>query len=533
MKILIIDDEALARESLKMQIEKCGEHAIYETADGRAALVNLREESPDVVFIDIQMPGMSGIEFMERGREICGTAFFVVLSGYNSFEYAQKAIKYSACEYLLKPVSDDSIFELLKKIGHKISEKEQKQNRYQQMYLSEQRQKESLQRKYIYELLNVKRSRRESLIQKIEELGICFDKPYFQIILIRTGNILPSEEELLKFGIRNMAKEIFSAEGQSVELFDDINGIGILLNTFQPLCEETVQNCDETFQKDVSKMFEETNKFCRFIQVNQVTFGIGERKRGIDMLDEAYDSAKQTLNLYLTSGEYKIYFSGKEKKNIENYIDKQEWEKRFSKALFTEDEEMLVPYIEEFYAQYAAGDGMSVKELHKIHLSFFVLLQKLVKRYETEAMSEDEFSLYNKIQKMDSIEEMRQFVLKKVDESFQMIRERPNSGNSKIVYRGKHFIEKNLGNELTLNAVAEYAGVSAVYFSKIFKEEEKKTFIEYVTERRIETACELLESNMKTAEISERIGYHDMKHFYKVFKKYMGVSPSQYRKKVR
>ena len=124
-------------------------------------------------------------------------------------------------------------------------------------------------------------------------------------------------------------------------------------------------------------------------------------------------------------------------------------------------------------------------------------------------------------------------MLDKVEICFRIIENHSISGNKKVVWRGKQFIEENLGNDLTLNATAEYAGVSPVYFSKLFKEEENKNFIDYVTERKMQIACELLEKNMKTAEISERIGYHDMKHFYKVFKKYMGVTPSQYRKKIR
>lgn len=527
MKVLIIDDEVLAREALKIQIRKFADYSILEAGDGEEGLAILKKENPDVAFIDIQMPGMSGIDFMEEGRKICSQTFFIVLSGYNFFAYAQKAIEYNACKYLLKPVSDQAVEELFKEIELKLSVRERQKNKYKEIYLTEQKQKRSLKRKYIYELLNVKKSRRESLVKRIEELGSCFDKPFFQIFLIRIGNILPNEEELLKFGIWNIAGEIFTGEEQCIELFDDISGAGILLNTINPPYENE-------FQKNINAMFAETNKFCRFIGVNQVTFGIGERVQGIESLDAVYDSAKQTLNLYLAGGEHKLYFAGGDTLKCKyNTSNKQNWEKRFTKALLTENKEAVIECIDDFYAQYTEGDFISIKELHKLHLSFFVLLQKAVQSYETRDRLEDEFYLYNKIQKLDSIEEMHQFLLEKVRACFQIIDTQRISGNKKIVQRGKQFIEENLGNDLTLNAVAEYAGVSAVYFSKIFKEEEGKNFIDYVTKRRMEIACDLLEGNMKTAEISERIGYHDMKHFYKVFKKYMGISPSQYRKKIR
>lgn len=532
MKVLIIDDEALARESLKMQIRKFSACPVFEAKDGAEALACLQEENPDLVFVDIQMPGMSGIDFMEQGRKLCSQAFFIVLSGYDSFEYAQQAIRYRASEYLLKPVSDQKVRDVLREMELRLIAREQEKNKYKEILISERKKRKSLKRKYIYELLNVNRERRSGVMKKMEELGIQFDKPYFQIFLIRMGGGMTpanqtSLEELQKFGIWNIAEEVFEGEEQSVELFDDINGVGILLNTSHPPYEQE-------FEKRIDTMFEETNRFCEFIGVNKVTFGIGERKQGMDLLDEVYDSAKQALNLYLTGGEQRLYFPEREKgAGRRRTVSRQIWEKRFSKALFMEDEEAVVECVNDFYDQYVGGKLMSIKELHKIHLSFFVLLLKALKNYETEGKIEDEFYLYNKIQKLESIEEMKRFLLEKVDIFFQIIRTQSVDGNQQIVQRGKQFIEENLGNELTLNSAAEYAGVSAVYFSKIFKEEEKKNFIDYVTERRMEIACELLETNMKTEEISERIGYHDVKHFYKVFKRYMGVSPGQYRRKVR
>lgn len=527
MKVLIVDDEALARESLKMQIKQFTDAHLFEAGDGKTALAVLAKEKPELVFVDIRMPGMSGIEFMEHARKIYSQIFFVVLSGYDSFEYAQKAIRYDAIEYLLKPVNDRDIREVFWKVKEKLLEREQEKEKYEEIYLSERKKKRSLQRKYIYEFLNVKKSRREGIAKKLEDLGVNFDKSYFQVFLIRTGSIAvqAAEEEMLKFGIWNIAQEIFYDDGK-IYLFDDINGVGVLFNTALP-------SGGQVFEQKAEALFEEANKFCEFIGVNKVTIGIGVRKEGVDILDEVYDSARYALNLYLTGGEYRIYFARQSSQSDISGFNRSDWEKRFTKGLLAEDKKAVVECVNDFYAQYLNGNLKSVKELHKLHLSFFVLLLKTVRNYQPDALPEDEFYLYNKIQRLDSIEEMKKYVLDKVEICFRIIENHSISGNKKVVWRGKQFIEENLGNDLKLNATAEYAGVSPVYFSKLFKEEENKNFIDYVTERRMQIACELLEKNMKTAEISERIGYHDMKHFYKVFKKYMGVTPSQYRKKIR
>ena len=295
MKVLIVDDEALARESLKMQIKQFTDAHLFEAGDGKTALAVLAKEKPELVFVDIRMPGMSGIEFMEHARKIYSQIFFVVLSGYDSFEYAQKAIRYDAIEYLLKPVNDRDIREVFWKVKEKLLEREQEKEKYEEIYLSERKKKRSLQRKYIYEFLNVKKSRREGIAKKLEDLGVNFDKSYFQVFLIRTGSIAvqAAEEEMLKFGIWNIAQEIFYDDGK-IYLFDDINGVGVLFNTALP-------SGGQVFEQKAEALFEEANKFCEFIGVNKVTIGIGVRKEGVDILDEVYDSARYALNLYPVS----------------------------------------------------------------------------------------------------------------------------------------------------------------------------------------------------------------------------------------
>lgn len=525
MRVLIIDDEILARESLKIQIKQFTNIQIFEAGDGKTALKLLEKENPELVFVDIQMPGMSGIEFMERARKIYSQIFFVVLSGYDSFQYAQKAMEYDAFRYLLKPVSDSDIKKVFQEVEEKLKAQRQKTEKYQEIYFSEKKKRQSLQRKYIYELLNVKKDRRRTVMKKLAQLGIDFKEAYFQIFLIRLNSIPITEEEILKFGIWNIAKELFSEDGR-IELFDDINGVGLLFNT-------SASVFGETFEQKIDNFFSEINKYCEFIELNKVTMGIGKRKQGVEMLDEVYASAKQALNLYLTGGEHRLYWDERSMQLDINKVNRHDWEKRFTKGLLEEDKTTVIECVDDLYDRYINGEFKSVKELHKLHLSFFVLLLKTMRSYQLDDVIEDEFYLYNKIQKLDSIDEMKNFLLEKVELCFNVIQSNSMNGNHKVISMGKQFIEENIGNELTLNATAEYVGISPAYFSKIFKEEEQKNFIDYVTERRMAVACELLEKNMKTAEISERIGYHDIKHFYKKFKKYIGVTPSQYRKKIR
>ena len=525
MKVLIVDDEILARDSLKIQLSQFENIIIFEAANGKLGLEIMESENPDLVFIDIQMPEMTGLEFMEFARKISQQAFFVVLSGFDSFTYAQKSMEYDTFRYLLKPINDTEIKKVVYEVRDQLLIQKTKVEKYKEIYSSEKRKEQSLRRKYIYELLNTKKDRKLTVLKKLDQLGIYFKYPYFQIVLIRTNKLAIGEEEIFKFGVGNIAKEIFENEGE-IYLFDDISGVGLLLNMKR-------KDIEESFEKEVNNYFAMVNKYCDFVILNRITMGVGKRKEGIESLDIVYDSAKHALELYLTGGERQLYSDKKYEQSDENKLDRYSWEKRFTKGLVEEDKQAVIKCIDDFYGGYVSGDCKNIKDLHRLHLSFFVLIIKTMRSYKQEEVVEDEFYWYSKIQKLDSIDEMRSYLMEKIDTCFDLIESKANNSNHKVILMGKQFIEENIGNELTLNATAEYAGVSPAYFSKIFKEEVHENFIDYVTERRMKIACDLLASNMKTAEISEKIGYHDIKHFYKKFKSYIGVTPSQYRKKIR
>ena len=103
------------------------------------------------------------------------------------------------------------------------------------------------------------------------------------------------------------------------------------------------------------------------------------------------------------------------------------------------------------------------------------------------------------------------------------------TAHEKIMWRAKAYIKQNIGYDLTLESVAEHVNFSPTYFSRFFKSEEGMNFIDYVTKTRIEKAKELLDRNVKTADICSEIGFRDVKHFYKIFKKIEGVTPGQYK----
>ena len=117
-KLFIADDEAIIREGLRCLLdwETLGFTIAGEAANGDAALQFLLSETPDLVLLDIRMPGMSGLDVVRIAREHGYDGKVVILSGYSDFNYARTAIRYGVLSYLTKPIDEDELLEIVTQI---------------------------------------------------------------------------------------------------------------------------------------------------------------------------------------------------------------------------------------------------------------------------------------------------------------------------------------------------------------------------------------------------------------------------------
>ena len=118
LKVLLVDDEPFIVQGLSLLLdwEKEGCEIAATAQNGKEALAYLRSNKVDLIIADIKMPEMTGLELLETiRREQVSDAYFVILSGYSDFSYAQQAIRYSCMDYVLKPVEKDVLTEIIRK----------------------------------------------------------------------------------------------------------------------------------------------------------------------------------------------------------------------------------------------------------------------------------------------------------------------------------------------------------------------------------------------------------------------------------
>lgn len=129
-KIVVADDEPKIRRGIEniLNWDEFNIEIVGEAEDGEVALEVINREKPDIIFLDINMPFLNGLTLLQKLRETNNKSLVIIISGYDDFSYAQKALQFNAFDYILKPVSRQNIEDIVLKAVNKLEEAEKENN---------------------------------------------------------------------------------------------------------------------------------------------------------------------------------------------------------------------------------------------------------------------------------------------------------------------------------------------------------------------------------------------------------------------
>lgn len=531
MQILVVDDETLARENVINILNSFGFNDVLEAQDGFDALKLLDEIKPDIIIADIKMPEMDGIEFLSRSRKIHKDMIFILLSGYDLFEYAQKAITYGAFGYLLKPVDDIELKSVIDSAISTLDQKARQQEFNSLMRIGGTQGAEFLKSRLIFELVKGNFNNEKYYKEKLKELNVCFVNELFQVLLISIDNFstltgVPSKEhELLKFSIENIASEILNNNDIPTYPFDFEDGKGFLIN----ISSESVF----MDKAHLLPVFEEILKCIEHYMGFTATIGVGLIVDNISDLSVSYVRAQESISQRLSKGGNQAFFleefpASKDISARISFKTEQDFMAHFEKC----DKDSVINLIRSLYEPFKNVDIIDMGDLHKLNFQLILLIYKIMSAFglNSEKLLGDEFVFYNCLNAHSSIDAIISSFDERLDicvENIAIIREK---GNKKIMDITKDFIAANYNKDITLETLADNVHLSAAYFSKQFKYYFGENFVDYLIHFKINKAKELLKEGVyKANEVSKMIGFNDVKYFYKVFKRYTGLTPSAYK----
>lgn len=524
--VLLADDEEEVINVIMKKInwEEIGFSVIGYANNGVKALEMVEELGPDVVMTDIKMPYMDGMELSNRIKALYPGTKILLFTGFDEFEYAKEAVHLEVEEYVLKPVNSGELTKVFTQLKIKLDQE-----------ISEKRNVEILEKYYVdslpllqanfYSSLIEGRIHQEEIPGYLSDYRISFDGPYFCCLVIHTSSgQVPGDMNpvLLSASVQKQAREHLVEKWQA-KCFSYL-GNTILIPQMKN-------------ENQISELTDECDRFCKYarrIIGAVVTVGIGQVCRDILELSQSYENAREAVS-------YRVIYGTSRAINMKEIVPKKE-------APVGRENSSELAEIFKMIRLGSEGDVSAAVEKYLKHLSFpektlqqhhidvMELISALYRFSVDGGVEGDEFSrdmgkLYTNILEMEK-DALKSWLME-ICLSFreQVILAR-NKSTKSFVAKAVEYVKNNYGDEeLSLDSICEYLGVSNSYFSTIFKKETGNSFITYLTDYRMDRAKSLLTTTEeKSYIIARQVGYTDPNYFSYVFKRRFGVSPSKYRR---
>ncbi len=505
LKILIVDDETPIREWIEFCIHKnpLGYEVVGLAANGEEALKIFNATLPDIVFVDIKMPIMDGMELMKQIKFLNPATEIIVLTAHNDFEYARTAVKYGAFEYILKTeINDVMIHDVLDKVNRKLSFSRSDSNLSDIVYLE----REAFVRRLIFQARNQYLiSEKELQEQKIN----LKNKFLFAVALKYEIQDQPSNNSNFIIPKHPNIQNIFG-------FVYDQNIFILLANVFaQPSITEQVKT---TF--DFASKLHESNR---------CTIGVSNVHDGLKYIGMAVDEAVFQLKQEFYTGEGTINPMKSSKENTPELLKKltamtNAWKEMIKENGF-ENAEQTLESVLTFIKDNRIHDIEGVKYACLQMIDFICADPEIHQQTGLDSFH----TLKTEIEKIASFQSMQEYVKQKINGAIYEHLEKANQ-YSHSISKAVAYISKYYMQPINLTNVAAYVHLNPEYFCRLFKEETGNNFSNYLAGVRLNKAVELLKrTDLKVREIAEMVGYPNLSYFSTLFKKYYGVSPFDYR----
>lgn len=535
IKVFLVEDEMVIRRGIKNSIDWEKEGYIFcgEASDGELAYPMIIKEKPDILITDIRMPFMDGLELCKLVKKELPNIKILILSGYDEFDYAKEAIRLGVTEYLLKPISSGKLLEALNGVSESIRrEKEDKD--LVRKYMEEMRENTEHEKQKFFEQMIAGNLSMADALETGKKYEMNLSAGMYNLLLFRftLGEENRKSGELL--GEAEYAIEKLTERLEYVFEFQrGVEGWAFLLMADN---EEQMSERVKELSKDLEEIMKNYSTIAYF-------GGIGQPVARLRELEESFREAERALAARFTM-ELNRIISVEDIRMAQNVdtlddieitsfgeIEKTRTmlEKFLNNGAEDEIDEFVDVYINELPEENLKSVLMRqyiIKDAYIVMMSFCEKIEGI--EGEMQAQSEELKNSMKTIQTLEEIKNYIRMLLKKIIGVRDTISGRRYSD---IIEIAKDQIRKTyMSDEISLNTIAAEVGMSPSYFSSIFSKEMGKTFVEYLTEIRMDRAKELLMcSSMKTSEIGYEVGYKDPHYFSYIFKKTQNCTPKEFR----
>lgn len=535
LTMIVADDEPFIRRSLIRVFnwqEEFGIEIIGEAADGQEAYELCMELKPDILFTDIMMPMLGGLEVAAKLKEGNCPTKIIVISGAQDFSYAQNALKVNAEGYILKPVKLPELREVFQEVVARIRQEQEHQMNVEQLKKQLQENIPLIREKFLQNWMAGMYRDEGELWEKIAYFQLPFKQGdvltagVLQLDDYRTAVDKFSEEhkQLLYFAIQNMITECLEqppggicfvgGENEFILIFRPDEAASAGTGALSSLCEKITQSIQKYLRLDAS-------------------IGIGRACARMSEMEDSYKDALAALVYTFYTGHASILHIKDIQPSTETLQSTffYKFHARLMNELKAGHTGQVLELLERLFDRLAAPK-LQIGYVQSICAEIiFTSARTLYELDEDiEEVLEDRTTIMDALYRQKNISGLKAYMLSLFHELTTYVEGKNTSKNSRTISRIKAIIEERYAHELSIARIAEEVYLTPNYISLIFKKETGETITDYITKIRIGKAKELLQTtNLKVMEIAERVGYENPHYFSTVFKKTVGMHPLKYR----
>lgn len=510
-KLLIVDDEVIERQAMRYMVTRgiADAEIIGEAENGKEAIRLAGELRPDIILMDIKMPGINGVEAVKVIRKMCPGIKFIMVSAFDTFEYAREVMHEGVKEYLLKPSKREEILATIQRVIEEVrSEKTEEQAR------------QALEGK-LHQALSFVRSEwvTSLLFDHVQEMEPAKWRDFLELdegaVYAAVCRLFHPEETGAKEKKKRVyawLKKIFSEHANC--LVGPMSGGQVPIFVIADDGKQTMRSQAVGLVRGALQVYDRVEGDVG------IRIGIGGSVKNVNDFVRSYEEALIALEQTNEHVRYIVYHPSFIRETVAGAIKA---EKQLLEAVQDGDTDGALSAFEH-YVHELKRDANTVKKPFE---NLFLMVARIAEEMGVAIQTPVPFpeSAGNRqLQELARVQLIR---------AVTVIREWQSSSVHGILQEAKQYIGQHYNEAVTLENVAAQVDLSPYYFSKLFKEQSGTTFIDYLTEVRIRRGKELLKkTRLSLKEICFEAGYRDPNYFSRVFKKSTGRSPSEYRASV-
>jgi len=487
--VLIADDEQLERDAIELLITNSALPLdCIKARNGREAVELAQTHTLDIAFLDIRMPGITGIEAARTIKDLHPNCRIVFLTAWNSFDFAQEALRLGAKDFLVKPTVNRDVLRLLARFVEELENSSEK------------------------ELQNVLNLFSRSFFSALRYAMVSEEamRSYFTLHGISTEQGLAVVlEGLEESALRQTLEQSILRKPLQACYFPSEDRISVLIFSSHPetLAKELEKNTKEHFAPSTSHI------------------GLSRPFKTLRDIPQALREASQAFNHAVALRTHLVRYNALEIAGAsQNQKKTEEIEQQLVEAICGGSLVGAIHLARELLDSIALQtESTTERQLTQTYEMVLVVTRTVRSRVGNLPYEQPDKT---------NLMEMEQYLLDFISSTCALIQEDRQDKHVRLFATMRDYVENHYAEQLTLDHMATIAGLSPGYFSRLFKQYNKVSFVEYLNTVRIRIACQLIGAGMKIQETAMTVGFTDYSYFSKVFRHIEGLSPREFQQKL-